>query len=320
MKDSRSLLLLLVSLLLVLVSFGLLWTWGYKVYSKDSETKSQKQVPAPDSAAIANHIRDSLQKVYTATLHELDSQLDSTLTNTDSLKNQLEIKLAEFYRLRDEIATLLKNRNATADFKTAKQKIVELQNKVQVIKDKNQEVDNENKKLNDVLGKLKNNSSGNNAGNNSGSNTGSNKKPDVVEKTDKTEPSYNVFTASDIKFRTITVNNDTESETSRAENTNRFSCSFTVKNFNSQLSNAEIFIVILQPDGRVFKTSGWDSGTFNTEDGRKVYSYKFSFNYSKGEAKRLVCSLNTGNLQSGNYSLEIFYNGSPIAKTVKTLL
>lgn len=317
MKDSRSLLLLLVSLLLVLVSFGLLWTWGYKVYSKDHETASIKNTTLPDSAAIANHIRDSLQKVYTATLHELDMQLDSTLTNTDSFKIQLETKLAEFYRLKDEIAMLLKNRKPGADFKTAKQKITELQSKVQVIKDKSQEVDNENKKLNDVLSKLKNNPPGNHAGNS----TGSNKKPEVVEKKPvNEEPSYNVFTASDITFRAISVSDDTETETSRADNTDRFTCSFTVKNFNSQLSNAEIFLVILQPDGRVLKTSGWDSGTFNTANGRKVYSYKFSFKYNKGEAKRLLCSLKTSNLQGGNYTLEIYYNGQPIAKTVKSLL
>lgn len=129
-----------------------------------------------------------------------------------------------------------------------------------------------------------------------------------------------MFTASDITFRAIDVSDDTETETSRAENTDRFTCSFTVKNFNSQLSNADIFLVILQPDGRVLKTSGWDSGTFNTSDGRKVYSYKFNFKYSKGEAKRLICSLKTSNLQSGSYSMEIFYNGQPIAKTTKTLL
>ncbi|HQW84309.1 MAG TPA: hypothetical protein PK987_07615 [Ferruginibacter sp.] len=308
MKDSRSLLLLLVSLLLVLVSFGLLWTWGYRVYNKDNQSVSIQKETKLDSVAIANHIRDSLQKVYTATLHELDVQLDSTLTNTDSLKLQLDTKLAEFYRLRDEIAIILTNRKSGADFKTAKQKIGELQSKVQVIKDKNQEVENENVKLNEALGKLKNGSD-------------NKKKPEVVDKSpDKTDAAYTVFTASDITFRAIDVSDDTETETSRAENTDRFTCSFTVKNFNSQLSNADIFLVILQPDGRVLKTSGWDSGTFNTSDGRKVYSYKFNFKYSKGEAKRLICSLKTSNLQSGSYSMEIFYNGQPIAKTTKTLL
>lgn len=308
MKDSRSLLLLLVSLLLVLVSFGLLWTWGYRVYNKDSGIVTVQKTPQPDSAAIANHIRDSLQKVYTATLHELDLQLDSSLADTDSLKTQLETKLTEFYRLRDEIAVILKNRNAGTDFKTAKQKIGELQNKVQVFKDKNQEVENENKKLTDVLGKLKNSNE-------------NNKKPEVTDKTaEKTDPVYAAFSASEIAFRAINVNNDTESETSRAENTDKFTCSFTVKNFNSQLANTEIFVVILQPDGRILKTSGWDTGTFNTTEGRKVYSYKFSFKYSKGEAKRLLCSLKTDNLQGGNYSMEVYFNGQVIAKTIKTLL
>ena len=158
------------------------------------------------------------------------------------------------------------------------------------------------------MGKLKNN-------------TENNKKPEITDKaTEKTDPAFAVFTASDITFRAINVSDDTESSTSQAENTDKFTCSFTVKNFNSQLSNAEIFIVILQPDGRVLKTSGWDSGTFNTTEGRKVYSYKFSFKYNKGEAKRLLCSLKTENLQAGNYSMEVYYNGQVISKTIKPLL
>jgi len=122
MRDAKSLLLLLVSLLLVLVSFGLLWTWGYRFYNKNDEiTKAPVKIVVVDSNAIANRVRDSLQTVYAETLQSLDSQYKSTLSNSDSLKTQLDIKLDEFYRLSNEIAALLKNRNANTNYTTAKQ-------------------------------------------------------------------------------------------------------------------------------------------------------------------------------------------------------
>jgi hypothetical protein len=77
-------------------------------------------------------------------------------------------------------------------------------------------------------------------------------------------------------------------------------------------------VVILQPNGQVLKTSGWESGTFNTADGKKIYSYKFNFNYSRGEAKKLAFTLKTGSLVKGNYTMAVYYNGQMIGKTVKT--
>ncbi|MEO7307486.1 MAG: hypothetical protein ABIR78_01165 [Ferruginibacter sp.] len=312
MRDSKSLLLLLVSLLLVLVSFGLLWTWGYRFYNKNDVAKVETRTVTLDSAAIANNIRDSLQNEYNATLHDLDVQLDSTLANTDSLKNELDIKLSEFYRLRNEIIAILKNRNGGNDFKVAKQKIGELQNKVQDFRDKNADVENENNKLNAVLTQLDNS-------NNKG---GTNAKPAVTGNkpaAERSNTAFQVFSASDLKFLALSVNNDDETETSSAERTNKLTGSFTVMNFNSQLTNAEMLVVILQPNGRVFKTSDWESGTFNTPEGKKVYSYKINFNYSKGEAKRLLFSLKAANLTQGNYTMQVYYNGSMIARMVKTL-
>src|SRR6187401_2252218 len=115
MRDAKSLLLLFVSLLLVLVSFVLIWTWGYRYYSKNDEYKVNAKIVITDSNALANRIRDSLQQIYNETLHKLDTQLDSTLLSSDSLKAQLDLKLGEFFRLSHEITAILRNRNSGAD-------------------------------------------------------------------------------------------------------------------------------------------------------------------------------------------------------------
>ena len=310
MRDTKSLLLLLVSLLLVVVSFVLIWTWGYNFYKK-GEAKPVAQLVS-DSAAIANKVSDSLQKEYAATLKDLDLQLDSTLTNSDSLSNQLDAKLAEFYRLRSEIATILKNRNTNNDFAAARQKIGELKTKVDDLKDKNQVVDKENNKLYDVLNDIVRTEK----------QPDGNLNPGTIVKTSNTEKPelvFSAFTAFDLRLAAINNADDKEMETNAAEKTDKFTGAFTVTNFNSQLTNAEMMVVVVKPDGKVLKGSGWDSGTFNTPDGKKIYSYKFNFTYARGEAKRLAFSLKGSTLTKGNYIMEVYHNGLMIGKIIKTL-
>ncbi len=312
MRDTKSLLLLLVSLLLVLVSFVLIWTWGYNFYTKTEVVQNNTANAVTDSATIANKISDSMQGVYASTLKNLDQQLDSTLTNSDSLTNQLDAKLAEFYRLRSEIATILQNRKTNNNFVAAKQKIEELQVKVVDLKQKNQIVDKENKKLLDVVNDMVRTD-----------------KPPVKNKLsenmvpgmapEKTNSAYSAFTASDMRLLALATEDAKETETNSAEKADKFTGAFTVTNFNSQLTNAEMMVVVVKPDGKVLKGSGWDSGTFNTTDGKKIYSYKFNFIYTRGEAKRLAFSLYSGNLNKGIYTMEVYHNGLMIGRIVKAL-
>jgi hypothetical protein len=311
MRDARSLILLLVSLLLVLVSFILLWTWGYRLYNKNDEFKVAAKLTITDSNAMANRIRDSLQKVYNETLYKLDNKLDSTIVNSDSLKRELDMKLGEFFRLSHEITAILNRRNNNyADFDVAKQKIGELQTKVDDMKDKSQVVETENKRLGDILEQEKKSESG----------PVKTANPENNQSPEKTNTQgYSLFTASEMKLSAIAVNEDKESETTWAEQTKKLVGVFTVTNNNMQLSSAEVIVVVEQPDGRVLKNSEWDAGSFNTPEGKKLYSYKLNFSYSKGEPKRLYFSLKADKYQKGNYSMQVYYNGMMIGRTNKIL-
>jgi hypothetical protein len=312
MRDTKSLMLLLVSLLLVLVSFVLIWTWGYNFYSRTEVLKNNTVKVITDTAAITGKVTDSLHQVYNATLKNLDQQLDSTLSNSDSLSNQLDAKLAEFYRLRSEIAVILKNKNSNNNAAEAKQKIGELQTKVNNLKEKNEIVDKENKKLLDVVNDMVRTDKP----------PGKNKLSDNMVpgiEPEKMNPVYSAFTASDMRLLALTNADIRETETNAAEKAEKFNGAFTVTNFNSQLTNAEMMVVVIKPDGKVLKGSGWDSGTFNTAEGKKIYSYKFNFTYTRGEAKRLAFSLRAGTLIKGNYVMEVYHNGQMIGKIVKAL-
>lgn len=310
MKDTKSLLLLLVSLLLVLVSFALVWTWGYSFYSKGGIEKTNSAPQKADPAAIASKLRDSLQKVYDATLQDLDLQLSSTLNHSDSLQNELDTKLAEFYRLRTEITEILKNRTVNNNYAVAKQKIGELQTKVEGLREKNEIVGTENKKLNAVLTEI------------SKTEKPGDKKINPVATPRYNEPEkintvLSAFIASDMRL--VAVDKTDESETQLAEEAVKLNGTFTVTNFNSQLSNAEMMVVVLKPDGKVLKNSAWDAGIFYTPEGKKIYSCKFSFSYSRGDAKRLAFSIKGDNLSKGNYIMEVYHNGMMIGKIVKSL-
>src|SRR5688500_7057583 len=129
MKDIRS-------VLLGMLSVGLIGTWVYHLYDKTWYSKQRNEVLIKDSIAVAEGIRDSLQKIYAVTINSLDSKLNETRTNADSLKTQLDTRLGEIYKLRNEIGGILKNRGATrADMDIARRKIGELQEKVDELRD-----------------------------------------------------------------------------------------------------------------------------------------------------------------------------------------
>jgi len=131
MRDVKSLLLLLLSL-------GLVTTWVYHLYDKTIYSRKQTEGYIKDSIAVEDAVRDSLQKRYSITMNEMDTQLDSTKSNVDSLKGELDTKLIEIYKLRNDIREILKNRKASnADLRIASDKINDLQQKVDDLRNQN---------------------------------------------------------------------------------------------------------------------------------------------------------------------------------------
>ncbi len=329
MRDSKSSLLLLVSLILFLMSFVILCTWGYNTYYKSKESKRKTGQLVEDSAAIAkatkaiaNATRDSLQRVYSATIKELDSKLDSTLNYSDSLKGPLDIKLNEFFKLRNEIATILKDKSNTADLGLARQKITELQRRVDELIGRNRDVEQENKRLYAMLKQLSANMKETDP---------QTIRPVVFESKPAPETNNAVansnpqsvlgnFVASDLRLSALMeTDNNKEFETYQALQTDRLTGSFTVRNESGTNNNAELVIVVIQPDGQVLQKSTWESGTFNSREGKKIYSCKLRFDYNKGEAKKLFFSLSSDKYMKGSYIMQIYHNGTMIGKLSKTL-
>lgn len=308
MKDIKS-------LLLVLLSTGLVGTWVYHLYDKTQYSSRIKEVYIKDSTAVAQGIQDSLQKIYAVTINTLDTRLDSTRNNADSLKNQLGAKLNEIYFLKNEIDGILKKKGASSvDLSIAKEKIAELQQKIDELNGQRNLMEEEQKRLSDVMLQL----SGEIVGLQQNMKKLDEENKSLTEKVNLAS----VFVASEIKFSPVTVKNDKEQETNLAKKTSKLVVSFAVQNNINEYRNADVFIMVIQPNGKLLKNDDvWEaSSLMPLHNGTKMsFTRKVRFEYEKGEAKRLIFSLNAPEYEKGNYTLQIYHNGYMIAQTTKTL-
>ena len=309
MRDTKSLSLLLLSSVLFLLSIILLCTWGYQYYHQIQEDKSKTQaVNTPP--VVPDSTRDSLLKIYQATLSSLDNKVDTASYYADSLKGNLNINLEEFYKLRDEIAGLLKTNSPNADqLNLARKKVTELQQRVEQLRYRNTDVENENKKLHAILDQLSKESQ----------DVEQNVRQVTNDNVTLSNKINNIVAISAANLNLTAVAGNNQDETDQAKQVEKLVGSFTVKNNGNSFAKCDIVVVVLQPDGQVIQKSAWESGSFETKSGKKIYSCKIRCEAPQGETKQLNFSLNADSYQKGNYTMKIYHNGVMIGKILKTL-
>jgi predicted nucleic acid-binding Zn-ribbon protein len=305
MKDIRS-------LLLVLLSTGLVATWVYHFYDKSSYSQYKSAAINNDSTAIQD-VRDSLQKVYAETISSLDTRLDSSRNTTDSLQVQLTRRISEINKLKSEISSILKNPNSTSSqLKEARLKMAELEEKVEQLRNENTSKEAEKQSLTAKLDQV----SGEVTSLEQNIRRLDDENKDLKEKIKQAS----VFMASALHFTAMDVRDTKEQETAQSKKADKFVASFILQNNLNQYMNAEVYLVITEPDGHVLQNSAWDSGTFDTKaEGKKNFSRRIRFDYEKSEQKRLIFSLDTDNFQKGKYTLQVWHQGVLIGETSRIL-
>ena len=306
MREDKYDKLLVVSIILIILSSVLLAIASYNVYFKDYSVKTVKQNKT--NTQPTSTLRDSLQKVYNNTINDLKAHINipTSAENTEEVK----IKMNELDTLRKQITVLLADKNNKADLVLAQVKIEELQQKVYFLQNKFSSAEAENKRLQKLISQLLNAKQTPSVA----SSTALNEKLKI--KLEKNTPS-NAPIAGALHLFAVVNNNTKEQETTDAENAEKMVGTFVVKNLPAK-GNGELLIVVLQPDGKVVKNSVWESGTFETTEGKKIYSRKI-YAEPATEEKQLNFSLTPDKFLKGDYTMQIWYNGSMIAKMVKTL-
>ncbi|MFZ1259975.1 MAG: hypothetical protein WAQ93_05815 [Chitinophagaceae bacterium] len=307
MKDTKS-------ILLGMLSVGLVGTWVYHLYDKTQYSQRRTEVYIKDSIAVAQAVQDSLQRIYSHTINNLGAELDSTKSTTGLLQGELNTKLAEINRLRTEIATILKRNNfKKEDLDLARKKTVELQGLVAELQNKNISIEEEKKQITDVLDKV--NVQVKNL-------EGNVQKLDQENKvlTEKVNLASS-FIASELKLSPVMVKNDKDQETNQAKKANKLVISFSVQNNVADYDNADVFVVITLPNGRILKNEDvWETTPITLQNGNRIfYTRRVRFEYQKGESKRLLFSLTDDEYLKGTYTMQIYHNGYMIGQTMKTL-
>ena len=128
-----------------------------------------------------------------------------------------------------------------------------------------------------------------------------------------------VFSLSNITVNGLIENEDQNITSDAADSISKFSGSFLLKNNLSGSSTGEIIVVVHRPDGKILKSTSWETGTFETKDGMRVYSAKIKYDCDKGDSKPLTFTITADDYPRGNYNIEFYQNGILLAKTAKSL-
>jgi myosin heavy subunit len=302
MKDARS-------LLLALLSVSLVATWIYHLYDKNQYSRRTREVYIKDSIAVAEAVSDSLRKIFSRTLDQLGAEKLSIDSANTSLKGELGNRLREINRMKDEISVILRRKNLKqADLDEAKAKIKELQGVINSMQGENTVLAEEKVRLNNLLTQLTTEMTALQLTMNKV--TAENK--ELVQ----TLTEASTFIASELSLTAMYLkSNEREEKTNQVKKADKFVASFAVQNNVASFSNAEVVIVITDPLGKTMTGDVWDSGSFETREGRKNFTRKMRFEYNKNESKKLLFSIQPEKFEKGVYKFNLYHNGVMIGET-----
>jgi len=305
-KDNRK---LIYGILIV----ALLGTWGYIIYdkSKNKETVAQLETRITNVDSARNAIQQEFLVV--------SAKADSLTQNNIQLHGDLADKSASIQKLKSNITSILKKKNASeSELAQAKQMIGELNGKVdgllaevdklkgenQVLTSTNQQLNTEKTQLTADKQSLEENL-----------NTTKGEKKQLEDKVDVASTLH----ASNIDIRAVNVkSNGKEKETTTAKRADLMRLSFYIdENRITPSGTKDIYVIVTAPDGKVIS----EGSAFNTrEEGSKPYTNKVAVNYEQGKAIPVSFDLKQSDKYlQGDYKIEIYNNGFKIGQGTKTL-
>jgi predicted nuclease with TOPRIM domain len=303
-KDNRKLIYgLLISALLI--------TWGIVIYdkSKSKETVQQLQTQVIN----ADNGRTAIQQEFNVASAKLDSLTGSNI----KLQGALAERNAETQKLKNNISSILKNKNATAaELAKARTMIAELNSKtnemlaqIEQLKKENTELTETNTNLNTEKTKL--------------TTEKTILQDNLVKTTEeklKVEDVASTLHVSNINIAAINVKgNGKEKETSIAKRADLMRVSFQLdENRVAPSGKKELFVIVTAPDGTPLNKG---EKIVTREEGDKNYTNKVLVDYEQG--KTSVVSFDwkadDAKYQQGDYKIEIYQNGYKIGESVKSL-
>lgn len=302
MKDRKALFLLIFALIMVTISFVLISIWGYHFYyaGKNKQAVPKGKPPARKTEKFS--IPDSVLSIVKDFNQGGKDENDSIEIPVDT---ELASRIVEFNRLKNEIAEILRKRSSTHEISEANEKISQLQESVEALKNKNDTIIRENERLTQMIKNLAEKKKNAAVTTKSGS-----------KHIAKSAASLPVL-VSHLRFLAYSLN-DEKKETNIASKTERLYGSFQI-NIKSYNTNNFIYVVVIQPNGKTLLNPAAVSNTFETHDGKKVYSALIRLDNKKDNGFRLGFSIDSPNFQKGKYTMQIYHQGLMIGRLTRTL-
>lgn len=298
-------------LIIGLLAVGLLGTWGYLLWNNNKNDQMHNN----DVSQIAkvNDEKSELQRSFDATL----VRLDSVSGNNNELQGQLTEKTTELGKLKNEIRTILNNKNATQkELNRARALIAEMNEKVAHLEEDVARLTQENETLTVEKTQL----------------TVDKDKLTTdlqVTSTAKEELEKKVDVASTLNASNIAVTpvderkGGKEKVTTTAKKVDKLVISFDVDNRIAQSGQTDVYVCITGPDGKAVNVPALGSGMFTTrEEGEKSFTAKVPVEVEAGKKKPVQFAwkqADGSDFQRGNYKIEIFHNGFKIGEGVREL-
>ena len=288
-----------------LLAVALLGSWAYflmKINRSDKEILSKTEEGVHYMSQ-----RDSLESLYKFTLDKYDSV---TVANND-LSGKLTGKQSEISKLKGEINSILKKKNATSsELARAKTLIEELNSQIETLQAENARLTGENQTLTTEKAQLiveKDTLTAN-------LNTTQAEKKVLEETVDV----GSTFSASNISITPVKQKGDKEKETTTAKRVDKLVVAFDVENRIAKSGPADMYIIVTAPDGKVMSEA--TGGTFTTrEEGDKTFTSKLTVPYEQGKRQNVQLPLTQDKFQVGDYKIQVYHNGFKIGEGVRTL-
>jgi predicted nucleic acid-binding Zn-ribbon protein len=296
------------SIVIGVLAAALLGTWGYWLYKNNQSAQEISSHQTKETAYMS--ARDSVQLLYNDAL----SRLDSITGTNNNLQGQLADRNSEVSKLKSEINSILKKKNATqAELARAKQLINELNSKIETLEADNARLTGENQQLTSANTQLTTEKT----------TLEQNLQTTTAEKDElaSTVDVASTFSASNFKITPINEKrNGKEKTTTTAKRVDKLVLTFDVENRIAKSGPADIYVIVTAPDGHAISDASMNSGTFTTRtDGDKTFTSKASIDYQQGTRKAVTIPIRQHDFQTGDYKIEVYENGFKIGEGVRTL-
>ena len=291
-----------------LLAVALLGSWAYflmKINRSDKEILSKTEEGVHYMSQ-----RDSLESLYKFTLDKYDSV---TVANND-LSGKLTSRQTEITKLKGEISSILKKKNATsAELSHAKELIDQLNSQIENLQAEVTRLTNENQTLTVEKAQV--------TTQRDSLQTNLNTTQEEKKVLENTVDVGSTFSASNIAITPINEKNGgKEKETSTAKRVDKLVVSFNVENRIAKTGPADMYIIVTAPDGKVISSEATNGGTFTTrQDGDLTFTSKLTVPYEQGTRQNVQLPLMQEKFLTGDYKIQVYHNGFKIGEGVRTL-